>query len=133
MLDHSSFIALLRLLQIHCRISELVLSSLVDRINPHLVQINKEDNIITEASDSMQHGHLNHKREHIINKCIEGLINHGVNGNMSHALELIVNKQLRGHRNESYIPHRSLSLLPNRYTKFVSEVMIQSYHDLCVS
>ena len=102
MLDYSSFfITLLRLLQIHRRISELVLSSLIDRINPHLVQINKEDHIITEASDSMQHGHLDHKREHIVNKRIERLIDHGIDRNVSHTLQLVVDKQLGRHRNES--------------------------------
>lgn len=102
MLDYSSFIALLRLLQIHRRISELILSSLIDRINPHLVQINKEDHIVTETSDSMQHGHLDHKREHIVNKRIQSLIDHGINRNVSHALKLVVNEQLGRHRNESY-------------------------------
>ena len=51
----------------------------------------------------MQHGHLDHEREHVINKGIESLVDHSVDRNMGHTLELIVNEQLGRHRDESCV------------------------------
>ena len=97
---------LLRLLEINRGVSKLILSGLINRINPHLIQVNKEDDIITEASDSVKDRHLNNKGEHIINKSIQGLVDHGIHRNMSHALQLVVDKQLRSHGDEAEQVHK---------------------------
>lgn len=132
MLRHCRAFLFLSLLNVQRGVSEFVLAGLIDRVDPHLVEVNEEDDIVAETRNTMQHGHLDNERKHIIDEGVQRLVDHGVDRDVGDALQLVVDEQLRRHRDEAYA-RTLLSSLPNRYTKLVSEVMIQSYHDLCVS
>ena len=88
----TSFFRLAYLLQIDSGIAKLVLTSFIDRIDPHLVETDEENAIITEASNPMQCGHLDNKREHIVNEGVQRLIDHGVDRNMGDTLEFVVDE-----------------------------------------
>lgn len=88
----TSFFRLAYLLQIDSGIAKLVLTSFIDRIDPHLVETDEENDIITEASNPMQCGHLDNKREHIVNEGVQRLIDHGVDRNMGDTLEFVVDE-----------------------------------------
>ena len=102
LLANSFVILVARLLQIHRRVTVLVLSRLVHGIDPHLVQIDEEDHIIAEARNAVQDGHLNDEGEHIIDEGVQRLVDHRIDGNVCNALQLIVNEQLRRHGDKAY-------------------------------
>ena len=107
LLRHSFILLMTCLLKIHSRVPVLILARLIHGIDPHLIQINEENDIITEAGNTMQDGHLDDEREHVINEGIQRLVDHRVDGNMGHTLQLVVNEQLRRHRDETCPSHLS--------------------------
>ena len=55
-------------------------------INPFLVKVTKEDDIISEASDSVSCWHLDDKGKHVIDESIERFVHKRFPGQMRYGL-----------------------------------------------
>ena len=103
MLRHCRVVLLLSLLNVQRRVSELVLPGLIDRVDPHLVEVNEEDDVVAEARDTVQHGHLDDEGEHVIDEGVQRLVDHGIDRDVRDTLQLVIDEQLRRHRDEAYV------------------------------
>jgi hypothetical protein len=61
----------------------------------YLVELYEEDDVIAEDREPVQRGHLDHKREKVVNDGVEELVRHLAPGEVRHALQLVVEVQLR--------------------------------------
>ena len=67
-------------------------SCFVNRIEPALVQVDNEHDIISEAGNPVGGGHGDDEREQIVDERVERLVHEGPPGQVSHRLELVVEK-----------------------------------------
>lgn len=76
-------------------------SSLVNFVDPSLIEIDQEDYVISEATESMQSRHGNDKAEKIINDGVQESVEQSLWGHVLHWLEAVVYVKLRSHLDES--------------------------------
>ena len=69
---------------------------------PALVEINDEDDVITQTREAVGRWHVDDEREHVVNEGVERLVHEGTPGQVGHRLELVVDKQLRRHLDEPF-------------------------------
>ena len=83
---------------------------------PHLVQKDEKDDIVSKASDAIQHRHLNDKREYVIDERVECLLNAN-----QEVQELRTHPQLATRDEKSIIPcTSSFSKVNGRQISFCS-------------
>lgn len=84
---------------LNCR--SIVDPSLVHGIQPSLVQVDEEDNVIPEACQSVGGGHRNDKGKNIVDESVESFVHERAPGKCRHRLELVVDEQLGQHEQEA--------------------------------
>ena len=92
------FVLPLRLLE---TLFELVGSLLVHRVDPPLVEVYEEDEVITETRETVHGWHLDDESEQVIYESVERFVDENSPREVSHTLELVVDEELRSHENES--------------------------------
>lgn len=70
-------------------------------ILPALVQINEENNIVSEGSETVQRGHLDRKREQVVDERVQEFVRHCFGGHVRDALEPVVDVQRGDHHQET--------------------------------
>lgn len=68
---------------------------------PSLIQVDKEDQIVAEAGDSMSGGHSDDKGEHVVYESIKGLVHKSTPWKRGHGAQTVVDEQLRQHEEET--------------------------------
>jgi len=63
---------------------------LVHRVKPSLIKIDKEDDIVSEATDSCHGRHSDDEREQIINECIQTLVDQHSPRKVRNRFELVI-------------------------------------------
>ena len=79
----------------------LIGALLVDAVDVALVQVDEEDDIVTQAREPVRHGHLDDEREEVVHEGIERLVHKCLPRHMSCRLELVVDEELRRHQHEA--------------------------------
>src|SRR5687768_7772926 len=93
---------ILDLLLIVTTLSKLIDTSVVDPVRPTLVQVDEEDDIVTEGGQSVQDGHLDGEREEVVDEGVEELVHHRLGRHVRHALEAVIDVK-RGHHHQETV------------------------------
>ena len=64
----------------------LIVSLLVYRVQPSLIQVNHEHNVVSKAGQSMHGGYFDYEGENVVDKSVESLEHKGLPRQMSHGL-----------------------------------------------
>lgn len=81
--------------------AKLVDSVGIHPIDPTLIKVNEEDNIVSEASYPVHHGHLDDKGKQVIDEGVEGFVGEHPPREVSHRLHFVVDEKLWRHRDEA--------------------------------
>mmetsp|Transcript_8139 Transcript_8139/g.14107 ORF Transcript_8139/g.14107 Transcript_8139/m.14107 type:complete len:398 (+) Transcript_8139:124-1317(+) len=98
-------IIIIILLRVLVGAAELVGARLVDGVEPHLVKVDEEDDVIAQARNAVHHWHGNGKGKDVVHKRVERLVHEGTQGQVRHTLQAVVHIQLRTHGDESKHVH----------------------------
>eukprot|EP00640_Fibrocapsa_japonica_P003051 CAMPEP_0113940086 /NCGR_PEP_ID=MMETSP1339-20121228/6271_1 /TAXON_ID=94617 /ORGANISM="Fibrocapsa japonica" /LENGTH=272 /DNA_ID=CAMNT_0000943775 /DNA_START=65 /DNA_END=881 /DNA_ORIENTATION=- /assembly_acc=CAM_ASM_000762 len=81
--------------------AQLVHACPVHRVDPLLVEVDEEDEVVTEAGQAVHGGHLDDESEQVVDESVEGLVDHHTPGQVGHTLHLVVDEELGGHEDEA--------------------------------
>lgn len=82
-------------------IPKLVGAALVHSVGPALVDVHQEHQVVSEDTQAMQPGHLDHKSKQIVHNGVQELVGHLAPRQRRHALQLVVDVQLQpGHKSD---------------------------------
>lgn len=73
----------------------------IDGVEPALVQVHEEYDVVAEAGKSMGGWHRDDEGEHVVDECCESAVGKGSPRQRRHRLEAVVNEQLRKHENKA--------------------------------
>ena len=71
-------------------LAELVDTGVVDLVRPGLVQVDEEDDVVSESGQAVQDGHLDGEGEEVVDESVEELVRHCSAGHMGDGLEAVV-------------------------------------------
>jgi hypothetical protein len=74
-------------------LAKLVDTSVVDLVSPGLVDVDEEDDVVTQSGEAVQEGHLDGESEEVVDEGVEELVSHGAAGHVSDGLEAVVDVQ----------------------------------------
>jgi len=63
-------------------LAELVDTSMVNLVSPSLVDVDEEDDIVTQSGKTVQEGHLDGESEEIVDEGVEELVSHSTAGHV---------------------------------------------------
>ena len=81
--------------------AELVDALGIDSIDPSLVQIDEEDDIVSETSDPVHHGHFDNECEYVVNESVQELVRQHAPRQMRDRFEFVVDEKLWCHHDEA--------------------------------
>jgi hypothetical protein len=74
-------------------LAKFVDTSVVDLVGPGLVDVDEEDDVVTQSCETVQEGHLDGESEEVVDEGVEELVSHGAAGHVSDGLEAVVDVQ----------------------------------------
>ena len=74
-------------------LAELVDTGVVDLVSPSLVDVDEENDIVTQGGKTVQEGHLDGESEEVVDEGVEELVGHSAAGHVSNRLETVVDVQ----------------------------------------
>lgn len=74
-------------------LSKLVDTVVIDLVLPSLKQVNEEDDVVTESSQTVQSRHLDSESEEVVDEGVEELVRHGAAGHVRDGFEAVVDVQ----------------------------------------
>ena len=76
-------------------------SGLIDFVDVPLIQVNHEDNVVSETTDSVHGRHCDDEAEEVIYDCVQETVEQGFARHVLHTFELVVDVQLGCHVDKS--------------------------------
>ena len=77
------------------RVPKLIGAAFVHSVSPSLVDVHQEHQVVSENTEAMQPGHLDHKGKQVVHNGVEELVGHLAPRQSCHALQLVVDVQLQ--------------------------------------
>jgi hypothetical protein len=74
-------------------LTEFVDSRVVDLVLPALVEVDKEDDVVTEGGETVERGHLDGEGEEVVDEGVEELVCHCLGGHVRYGLEFVVDEE----------------------------------------